>query len=215
MKINNKENLIDNLIKNNYLKTQTIIDAFNKIDRKDFILEKDINDAYVNYPLSIGFNQTISQPLTVAFMLELLEIQGGEKILDIGVGSGWLTSLIAEIVGNGGKVFGIERIEELKNMAEKNISKYGFLENRIIQIKTGDGAIGWKEEMPFDKIISSASGSMIFKTWKNQLKIGGKIVAPVKNSIIVLDKIGPEKFNKREYFGFTFVPLISTLSTKK
>ena len=104
------ENLIESLIKDGYLKTQQVIDAFKKIDRTNFVPEECKGNACVNVPLPIGFNQTISQPLTVAFMLELLEPKAGEKILDVGAGSGWTAGLLAQLVGENGKVIAIERI---------------------------------------------------------------------------------------------------------
>lgn len=203
-----KEKLINNLIKEGYLKNENIIEAFQKIDRKDFVLKEFKNEAYENYPLPIGFGQTISQPLVVAFMLELLEIKKGEKILEIGTGSGWQTALLAYLTNETGKVFSIERILELKIFAEKNISKYNFLEKGIVKLIYGDGSKGLEEEAPFDKIIVSASAEKIPLSFKKQLKINGKLVMPVKNSILVLEKINQNNFLKREYFGFTFVPLI-------
>ena len=95
----NKKELIFFLTRNNILKTKSIIEAFEKIDRKDFILKKYTNEAYNDYPLDIGSNQTISQPSTVAFMLELLSPKKGDKILDVGSGSGWTTALLGYIVG--------------------------------------------------------------------------------------------------------------------
>ena len=133
-----KEKLIQKLINDGYLKTPAIIEAFKNIDRTDFVPENLKEIAYENKPLSIGFNQTISQPLTVAFMLELLEPKIGEKILDIGSGSGWQTALLAHIVGIQGKVVSIERIPELKLLAEKNLGKYNF--QNITKIVQGDGA---------------------------------------------------------------------------
>ncbi len=208
MQVDTKEKLIRGLIKDGYLKTQKIIDTFNIIDRKDFVPESLQNEAYGNYPLSIGMRQTISQPLTVAFMLELLGAQAGEKILDIGTGSGWQAALLAEIVGEQGKIISIERIEELKNFTESNLKKYDFLEKEIIILILGDGSKGYPEEAPYDKIIAAASGEKIPDIWKEQLKIGGRIVAPVKQSIFVLEKINQKDFKEMQYFGFNFVPLI-------
>ena len=208
------QNLIDSLIKDGYLKTPEIIEAFKSIDRIDFTPEEYKSEAYVNAPLAIGFDQTISQPLTVAFMLELLEPKPGEKILDIGAGSGWVSALLAQIIGNppagGGKVVAIERVPELKEMAEKNLIKYDFLKNSIVKIILGDGSKGYKKEAPYDKIIAAAAAEGdIPVAWRRQLKIGGRIVAPVENSIITIDKIGKNKYNQKEYFGFSFVPLIT------
>lgn len=203
------ENLINSLIQDGYLKTPEIIKSFKKINRADFVPENCKTEACVNAPLPIGFEQTISQPLTVAFMMELLEPKPGEKILDIGAGSGWTAALLAQLVGEDGKVIGMERIPELKEMAEKNIFKYGFLKNKIIEIINADGSKGYKKEAPFDKIIAGAAAQGdVPLAWKKQLKIGGRIVAPVENSVMVIDKIGKSEYNVKEHFGFSFVPLI-------
>ncbi len=201
--------MINSLIKDGYLKTPEIIEAFKEIDRKDFTLEEYKNEAYVNAPLPIGFGQTISQPLTVAFMLELLEPKAGEKILDVGAGSGWVCAILARIVGEKGKIISIERIPELKEMAERNIAKYNFLKKGIVILILGDGSKGYKKEAFYDKIIAGAAAyDDIPFEWKKQLKIGGRITAPVKNSIVVIDKTGKNEYTKKEYFGFSFVPLV-------
>jgi protein-L-isoaspartate(D-aspartate) O-methyltransferase len=206
-----KEDLIDELVKSGYLKDNRLLEAFLYVDRKDFVLEEDKDIAYQNTPLPIGYGQTISQPLTVAFMLELLEPKRGEKILDVGTGSGWQAALLAYLVKDEetgeGKVISIERIEELKNFAEKNISKYEDLKNNVVLVK-GNGALGYKKEAPYDKIIAAASGSRVPLSFKRQLKVGGRIVMPIRESIVVLDKVGNNEFKKREFFGFVFVPLL-------
>lgn len=204
-----KENLIRELTDNGYLKTPVIIEAFKKIDRKDFVPENLVSDAYENYPLPIGFGQTISQPLTVAFMLELLEPKTGDKILDVGAGSGWQTAFLAQIVGDQGKIFAIERISELKKFAEENVSKYGFMEKGTVKLLEGDGSKGYEPEAPYDKIIAAAAGEEIPVVWKEQLKISGRIVAPIQNSILVLDKTGQNQFSQKQFFGFSFVPLVT------
>ncbi len=210
-----REALIKSLIDEGYLKTPAVIEAFKKIDRADFVPGNQREKTYENYPLTIGSGQTISQPLTVAFMLELLEPKLGEKILDIGTGSGWQAALLLELVGEQGKVISIERIPELKNLAEENLKKFrteeipGEPPKNSIEIKLGDGTQGDPANAPFDKIIAAAAGDTILTAWKEQLKIGGRIVAPVKQSIYVLDKTGPNEFEERHYFGFSFVPLVA------
>ena len=205
--------LINSLVSDGYLKTPSIIEGFKAIDRADFVSDENKNEAYVNSPLSIGFGQTISQPLTVAFMMELLSPKEGQKILEIGSGSGWQTAILSFIVSQNnaaGKVFSIERINELKEMAEKNVAKYGFIENGVAQIILADGSKGYKKEEPFDKIIAGAAAKKgMPQAWKKQLKIGGKIVAPVDQSVVVIEKTEKDTFIKKEYFGFSFVPLIS------
>ncbi|MFH1392199.1 MAG: protein-L-isoaspartate(D-aspartate) O-methyltransferase [bacterium] len=192
-----KQELIDLLIRENYLKTPRIIKAFKKIDRADFVLEQFKKEAYANYPLSIGHNQTISQPATVAFMLELLEPKPGDKILDIGSGSGWQTALLAHIVK---QVFAIERIPELKKFGEKNVAKYGFDNIKFI---CTDGSNGLPEQAPFDKIIIAASAEKMPEILRQQLTENGRLVLPIKNSIWLITKK-----SQQEFPGFVFVPLI-------
>jgi len=200
--------LIDSLIKDGWLKTPIIIEAFKKIKRADFLPE-DIKDlAELNEALPIGFGQTISQPLVVAFMLELLKPQSGEKILDIGTGSGWTSALLGEIVGEHGKIIALEIIPELKEFGKKNAAKYNFLEKKIINFMSADGSRGYKKEAPFDKILASASAEKLPPAWKNQLKTGGRIVTPIGSSIWLFLKKSEDQFEETEYPGFAFVPLI-------
>jgi len=206
--MNSKESLIKELVKGGYLKNPLLITAFEKIDRADFVPEDLKNKAYLNQPLPIGHEQTISQPLTVAFMLELLDPKLNEKILDVGAGSGWVSSLLAEIVGEKGKVLAFERIPELCDFSKKNISKYEFIQKGAVEVYCGNAAKGYKKEAPYDKIISAAAGKDIPLIWKQELKIGGRLVMPVGNNIVVLDKVGLNEFEKKEFFGFSFVPLI-------
>ncbi len=208
MNSNSKDKLIEELIREGYLKTPSIIEAFRKIDRADFVPAEHKRSVYVNAPLPIGEGQTISQPLTVAFMLELLEPKEGERILDIGAGSGWTAALLAEIVGDEGEVIAIERISKLKEQAEENISKYGFIEKGTVKVIRGDGVGGYKKESPYDKIIAAAAGRIVPRAWKSQVKVGGKIVAPIRSSVFSLRKIDQNNFETREYFGFAFVPLV-------
>lgn len=210
MEYSTKDSLIEALTKEGYLKTPSIIEAFQKIDRKDFVGESNQPFAYLNQALAIGHEQTISQPLTVAFMLELLEPKAGEKILDVGAGSGWQTALLAQIVNGTGKIVAIERIDSIAEFAKTNLEKYQF---QNIDLIAGDGSMGFLEEAPFDKIIAAATAETIPLAWQEQLKIGGRIVAPIKESIVVLDKISQANFVKKEYFGFNFVPLISVDKT--
>lgn len=203
-----KKQLLNELIRAKVLNNPLIIKAFEKVDRADFVLPEFSDAAYLDQPLPIGFKQTISQPLTVALMLEWLAPRAGEKILDIGCGSGWVTALLSIIVGRKGKVIGIERVPELAEFAKINIAKYPVL-CRISAIVQGNGATGYGKEAPFDRIIAAASAKEISLSWKEQLKIGGRIVAPVRNSIIIIDKISEKEYQQTEYWGFAFVSLIN------
>ncbi|MCK5084738.1 MAG: protein-L-isoaspartate(D-aspartate) O-methyltransferase [Candidatus Pacebacteria bacterium] len=199
--------LTEDLISRGYLKTPRTIDAFYKIDRVDFVPEELKSEAYVNEPLPIGYGQTISQPLTVAFMLELLAPEEGEKILDVGSGSGWQSSMLAYIAGDKGKVFAIERISELSEFGRKNSEKYNFKNLKFI---IGDGSKGYGKEAFYDRIIVAASAfSEIPEELKKQLKIGGRLVIPVENSIWLVVKKAEDEYEEKEFPGFAFVPLIS------
>jgi len=200
--------LLDSLIKEGWLKTERIIEAFKKIKRVDFLPENLKNLAELNEALPIGFGQTISQPLVVAFMLELLQPEEGEKILDIGSGSGWTTALLAQIVGEKGKVIALEVIPQLVEFGKKNVSKYNFLEKGVVEFILGDGTKGYEKEAPFDKILVSAEAKKFYSSWQEQLKIGGRIVVPIKNSIWLFVKKSEKNFEKKEFPGFVFVPLI-------
>lgn len=191
------------------LKTPRIIDAFEKIDRASFVIDflKDV--AYLDKPLGIGLGQTISQPFVTAFAIELLQPEIGDKILDIGFGSGWQTVILAELVGENGKVFGIEVLADIYNFGKNNISKFNFIENGIIELFLGDGSMGISDKSPFDKIISGATPEKeVPRAWKDQLKIGGKLVFPMGSNIFCLIKKSENEFEETKYPGFNFLPLI-------
>jgi protein-L-isoaspartate(D-aspartate) O-methyltransferase len=172
------------------------------------VLDEYKSEAYVDIPLSIGGGQTISQPLTVAFMLELLQPKLSDRILDIGFGSGWTTALLAHVVGKKGKVCSVERIPELCGFGKKNVAKYSFVDRGIVEMKCGDGTKGYEKGEPYDKILAGASAKELPRAWKKQLKIGGRIVAPIGWSVRLFIKKGENEFEEKEYPGFSFVPLI-------
>ena len=204
--------LIDFLIKDGWLKTPSIIDAFRKIKRQDFMTDDIKHLAEINEAIPIGFEQTISQPLTVAFMLEKLQPQSGDKILDVGSGSGYTTALLTHIVSQNSKnakVVALEIIPELKEFGEKNVAKYGFIEKGIVKFICADATKGWEKQAPYDKILVSASAKKLPKALKNQLKIGGRIVIPIKSSIWLFIKKSENNFEEREYPGFAFVPFVT------
>jgi len=211
-------NLIDSLIEEGWLKTPRIIEAFRKIKRVDFLPQEIKDLAELNEALSIGYGQTISQPLVVAFMLELLDPQPGNKILDIGSGTGWTTALLAQIVGQKGKVIAIDIIPELVEFGKKNVEKYNFVKKGRALFICADGSKGYEKEAPYDKILASASAETLPQVWKEEVKIGGRIVTPIGSSIWLFIKKSPSfakategkeaEFEEIEYPGFAFVPLI-------
>ncbi len=200
--------LIDNLVKEGWLKTDRVIEAFREIKREDFMPEEIKKLAEVNEALPIGEGQTISQPLVVAFMIEKLKVSEGDNVLDIGSGSGWTTGILSYLVGKRGRVTALEVVPELKEFGERNVSKYNFIKKGITRFVLADGTKGFKKEAPFGRIlVSAAVQGEIPPAWKEQLKEGGIIAASVRNSIWVLEK-KEEEFKKEEYPGFAFVPLV-------
>jgi len=202
--------LIDHLINEGWLKAPRIIEAFRRIKRVDFLPEDMEDLAELNEALPIGYGQTISQPLVVVFMLEQLEPKEGDKILDIGSGSGWTSALLGEIVGKKGRVIAIDVIPELVEFGKNNVAKYNFIEKGIVEFICADGSKGYKKEAPYDGIlVSAAAQTEVPRAWKEQLKIGGRIVTPIGSSIWLFTKKSESKFEEIEYPGFAFVPLIS------
>lgn len=197
------EELVSKLISEGALKSESVINAFININRKYFVLPENSEEACNDYPLPIGFGQTISQPYTVALMLELLQVGEEDKVLDIGSGSGWTTAMLAEIAKDG-KVFGIEKIPELVALGKNNISRYKF-ENA--EIREAGVNLGLEEEAPFDRILVSASAKRIPEELLDQLKIGGIMVVPVNKCIYRIKKMSKNEIETENYPGFYFVPL--------
>ena len=196
--------LINAMITSSVLKTPRIIDAFQKVDRKYFVPEAFSEHIYIDRPLPIGRDQTISQPSTVAFMLELLLPEVGSKVLDIGSGSGWTAALLCAIVGEKGSVLGLERVDDLVERGQNNLKQFDF---KQCSIKKANEKLGLPGET-FDRILVSASADEIPRELFAQLKIGGTLVIPVRNSIFRFKKISQTEIETEEYQGFVFVPLI-------
>jgi len=199
------DKLVDNMIASNMLKSPLIIDAFRTIDRKYFVPDDLIEDAYIDAPLPIGYYQTISQPSTVAFMLERLDPKDGNSVLDIGSGSGWTTALLCYIVGEKGSVIGVERVDTLVEQGKHNLAKFRF--NSHCHIEKAGEKLGLPGKQ-FDRILVSASAEKIPEELFSQLKIGGILVIPIGESIFKFTKVSETQIDKEEFYGFVFVPLI-------
>jgi len=197
-------NLIKHLILIGVLKTPRIINAFQSVDRANFVCQKDVPDAYNDYPLPIGYGQTISQPYTVAFMLELLQVEGGDKVLDVGAGSGWTTALLSCLVGEKGYVYGTELVPELLDFGRENLKANMIVNAQIIQ---AGRILGYPKEAPYDKILVSAAGHNLPNVLIKQMEISGRMVIPVLNAIIKADKTADGQIETSKYDGFVFVKL--------
>lgn len=196
--------LVEYLIEFGALRSSEIIDAFYKVDRADFVGYADSSDIYGDYPLQIGAGQTISQPSTVAKMLEMLAPKEGEKILDIGSGSGWTTALLASIAGEKGLVIGLERVGGLVKFGRGNLKKYGF---KNVEIMRAGAKLGLANQK-FDRILVSAAADEFPNELASQLKTGGKLVIPIENYIYEVTKKDDDKLEILKHYGYRFVPLI-------
>jgi protein-L-isoaspartate(D-aspartate) O-methyltransferase len=201
------KNLVSKLVKARILKTPDIIRAFNKVDRANFMPEHIKQLGASDTALPIGFGQTISQPTTVAFMLERLHPQAGDKALDIGFGSGWTTALLAELVGKTGQVFSIEIVEKLYHFGKENVKKAGYKNTSFF---LGSGTLGLPKLAPFDRILVSAAASQIPLNFKKQLDIGGRLIIPIGNvtqTLTLVERKNKNQFAEEHYPGFMFVKL--------
>ena len=199
-----KEMLIKDLVEGGYLKTPEIIKAFRKIPREGFVGDSQRDYAYSDEPLHIGSGQTISAPHMVAIMTELLEPGKTDKVLEIGAGSGYQAAVLSKLVKN---VYSVELEHDLVGFARDNLRKAGI---RNVDVLEGDGSKGLPEEAPFDRIIVACGSDKIYPAWKEQLREGGIILAPVDEGnhqrIVVMRK---EKggFSERKGLTCVFVPL--------
>lgn len=205
--ISSKRKLIDYWTSSEIVKDKRLIKAFEKIPREKFVKKEHIDEAYGDYPLSIGEGQTISQPTTVVLMTEALELKEGDKVLEIGAGSGYQAAIIANIVGQKGKVISTEIVPELVEFAQENIKR---LKIKNIKVVKHDGSKGYKKEAPYDKIIVTAGCPEIPKPLIKQLKENGIIVAPVSNlndQIMIKARKKGNKLIEEKLGYFMFVPL--------
>jgi protein-L-isoaspartate(D-aspartate) O-methyltransferase len=203
--MNSNPELINHLIRSGVLRSKELIRAFRECDRS-FFVPKELNDEiYGDYPLPIGMGQTISQPTTVAIMLELLQPQSGEKILDIGSGSGWTTALLATAVGKNGFVEGIERIAYLVEYGQESL-KNANIDNASIEL-SNPSVLG-KPGHLYDRILVSASAMDMPMELLDQLKPDGILVIPILESVWRITKARNGEIESYELPGFRFVPLI-------
>jgi protein-L-isoaspartate(D-aspartate) O-methyltransferase len=198
------DELVDFLIEKGTLRTQSIIDAFRSVDRVDFIPPESRTFAHMDKPIHIGYQQTISQPTTVAFMLELLGAEKGDKVLDIGSGSGWTTALLAHIVGLEGSVLGLERVEQLVTFGQENLTKQNVTNAHIERAGT---VLGKPKSALFDKILVSAAARSFPEGLLSQVREGGVIVLPVRDAIWRIVRIEHQP-SIEKFDGYIFVPLI-------
>lgn len=198
-------NQLVNVVKSKGISDENILKAISEIPRHLFMDSGFIDFAYQDKAFPIGAGQTISQPYTVAFQTELLQIEAGDKVLEIGTGSGYQTAVLIALKA---EVYSIERQKELYEKTRKFLPKLGYVAKKL---KYGDGYKGWEEYAPFDKILVTAGAPFVPKPLLEQLKIGGKLVIPVGDDVQVMTlyiRTGEKEFEKHEFGEFRFVPML-------
>lgn len=207
-----REELVNELTKKG-ISDLAVIKAIGTVPREKFIEKSMHHMAYKDIALPIGYEQTISQPYTVAFMTQLLDIKKpGMKILEIGTGSGYQAAVLFEMQAD---VYSIERNLDLHHRTTKLFDKLGIR----VHAKYGDGTIGWKEFAPFDGIIVTAGSPIVPNHLKEQLAVGGRMIIPVGDRIsqklYLIKKISEKEFDSEVIPEFSFVPLIGREGWKK
>lgn len=186
---------------------ERVMAALRRVPRHEFVPAELRPMAYVDSPLPIGFDKTISQPFIVALMTDLMDLQPADRVLEIGTGLGYQSAVLAELVAN---VFTIEYIEELGQEARSRLSRSGY---RNIEFRIGDGAQGWPQHAPFDKIIVTAAPELIPGPLISQLKRGGRMVVPAgiaeAQQLLVVEKDDSGRARTREIIPVRFSALMS------
>jgi protein-L-isoaspartate(D-aspartate) O-methyltransferase len=183
-----------------------VMDALAKVQRHRFVAEGDARDAYLNRPLAIGNGQTISQPYIVALMTDLLDTKPGDKVLEIGTGSGYQAAVLAELAQT---VYTIEIVEPLGRLAAQRLAEAGY---RNVVTRIGDGYQGWREAAPFDAIMVTAAAREVPPALIGQLKPGGRLVIPVglpasHQELLVITPSAGGATQTRRVLAVRFVPL--------
>jgi protein-L-isoaspartate(D-aspartate) O-methyltransferase len=197
--------MVETQIRARGVSDEAVLAAMEKVPRHEFVLERYLEQAYADHPLPIGYGQTISQPFIVAWMTELLELERGDKVLEIGTGSAYQAAILAELTD---EVYTLEIIEELEKSAEERLKRLGYTK---VKVKHADGYYGWEEYAPYDAIIVTCAPDHIPQPLVQQLKDGGRLVIPVGppggyQSLWLITKQGDQVLSKN-LGGVSFVPL--------
>jgi protein-L-isoaspartate(D-aspartate) O-methyltransferase len=203
-----RKQMVDQQIIARGVTDERVLSAMNKVPRHLFVSESHQHEAYNDYPIPVGNDQTISQPYMVALMTELLHLDGDEKVLEIGTGSGYQTAILAELAE---KVYTVEIVEELAMDAKNILEK---LEYRNIKFKIGDGYSGWQEYSPYDGIIVTCGPNEIPLPLTEQLADGGRLVIPVGagyQTLTIVEKL-KGKLKYTESIDCRFVPMTRKIS---
>ena len=202
-----RERMVREQIEARGIDNPQVLQAMRVTPRHLFVPESMVSMAHADRPLPIGQDQTISQPYVVAYMTQCLRLRGGERVLEVGTGLGYQAAVLSRIAS---EVYTIERFPELAEKAREHLASLGY-DN--IHVACGDGTLGWPEMAPFDGIIATASGPRVPNTFKEQLRVGGRIVMPVGSyrlgqNIVRLTKGSGGRFQEENLLGVAFVPMV-------
>lgn len=204
-----RSELVDGLIRRGYATKREVAEALRKVPREEFVPRSMMDEAYVDTPLPIGSGQTISAPHMVAMMAEALDLRPGQKVLEVGGGSGYHAAVTAELVSPGGHVFTVERLPELVEFARDNITRTGHSDS--VTVILSDGSVGLPSEAPFDRIFVACGAPAVPEPLKSQLKDGGLMLVPVGGrmyqDLVRIERRG-ERYISQDLGGCVFVPLV-------
>lgn len=199
-----KSEMLERQLKGRGITDPKVLQAMEKMDRTLFIPPDKIDEAYKDGPLSIGEGQTISQPYIVAYMAQVLDLKEGDKVLEVGAGCGYNAAVLSQIASH---VYSVEIIRWLVDFAKSNLLKADI---KNVSVRHGDGFQGWQDHAPFNAIILTAAPKEIPLPLKEQLTIGGKLLAPVGSSIqklVLIKREGETEFSEEELLPVKFVPM--------
>ena len=207
-----RERMVQTQLKKRGIRNSRVLEAFKRVPRHHFIPKNLADQAYADGPLPIGESQTISQPYMVAIMTQSAEIVPGNRVLEIGSGSGYQCAILAEL---GAEVYTIERVPALREQARETLRRLNYQD---IHSRAGNGTLGWEEEAPFDAILITAGAPEIPKPLLDQLAIGGRLVVPLEedySQVLYVVRRSKEGFHRERGERCTFVPLIGKHGWKK
>lgn len=198
--------MVESQIADRGVRDRRVLDAMRSVQRHLFVPEAIRNASYDDNALGIGHSQTISQPYIVALMTEALELKGGERVLEIGTGSGYQTAVLASLCD---RVYTVERIGRLSRRAQETLKNLGV---KNVEYLVGDGSLGWQSEAPFDAVIVTAAPPRPPEPLKSQLAIGGRLVVPAgdrgSQELLRIRRTGDNEFATENLLAVVFVPLI-------
>src|SRR6516225_285793 len=202
-----RHEMVESAIVARGVRSESVLKAMRDVPRESFLPEQLREFAYEDAPLPIEAEQTISQPYIVAFMTEALGLKGGEKVLEIGAGSGYAAAILSEIAG---EVYTVERIGQLAEKAASTLANLGY---HNVHVLHGDGSKGWPEHAPYDGIIVAAGGPSVPESLKEQLKIGGRLVIPVGQDpsvqeLVRVTRVSESEYEREDLADVQFVPLV-------